>query len=149
MPARFSTRTAIYTVMDARVTDGMIIARLDPGEEVIDRLEALRDEYDIAAGFFTAIGAVDRAVLGHYDVEDEAYTEERFSGQFEVTNCTGNIGPDKIHAHITLADDDFRAFGGHLAEARVSGTFEIVIHTADEPLTHHPDDRTGLDVFAL
>lgn len=135
--------------MDARIEGGQGIARLDPGDEVISCLEALRDAHDITAGFFTAIGAVDRAVLGHYDVESKEYTEERFRGQFEVTNCTGNIGPDKVHAHITIADDEFRAFGGHLAEARVSGTFELIIHLADEPLRHDRDDRTGLDVFAL
>lgn len=135
--------------METRRTEDGVIARLDPGEEVIEALETLRTEHDIVAGSFTAIGAVDAAILGHYDVEDEAYTEERFTGQFEVTNCTGNIGPDKIHAHITLADDAFDAFGGHLAEARVSGTFEIFIRTASEPLTHRRDERTGLDVFDL
>lgn len=126
-----------------------IVARLDPGEEVLEALEQLREAHDIENGFFLGIGAVDRATLGHYDVDEEDYHEEEVTGGFEVTNFTGNIGPDKIHAHITLGKRDFTTIGGHCSAARVSGTFELLVVLGDTPLHHVPDERTGLDVFDL
>jgi hypothetical protein len=124
-----------------------IVARLDPGEEVLDALDRLREEHDVESGFLTAIGAVDRVTLGHYDVDDQEYSEEEFTGQFEVTSFLGNIGPDKIHTHIQVADDSFESLGGHCSGARVSGTFEVLVTLGETPLTHRLDERTGLDVF--
>lgn len=135
--------------MDAVREDDRIIARLDPGDHVMESLESLRDEHEIENGVFVAIGAVDRCTLGHYDVEQQDYKEETFDGQFEVANFTGNIGPDKIHAHITLGARDFSTLSGHCSAARVSGTFEIVIFLGEVPLEHRPDEETGLDVFDL
>ncbi|MDY6761667.1 MAG: PPC domain-containing DNA-binding protein [Candidatus Nanohaloarchaea archaeon] len=135
--------------MDVVDEDDRLVVRLEPGERVIEKLEELRREYDIDGGFVTGIGAVDEAVLAHYDVESEEYTEEKLEGQFEVTDFTGNIGPDKIHAHITLGQRDFSAIGGHCAEARVSGTFEMLVTRTDTALEHRPDGETGLDVFDL
>jgi predicted DNA-binding protein with PD1-like motif len=135
--------------MDAERSGDRIVVRLDPGDEVLEELSRLRDEHGIDSGFFMGIGAVDRVTLGHYDVSTEEYTERTFEGQFEVMNFKGNIGPDKIHAHITVGDDTYRARGGHCSGARVSGTFEIIVLTTDVPLEHRRDERTGLDVFDI
>ncbi len=135
--------------MDYTAEDDTIVVRLDPGEEVLAALETLREEADVTGGFFTGIGAVDRVTLGHYSVEDQAYAEESFEGEFEVTAFSGNIGPDKIHAHIQVGRRDFSTLGGHCAGARVSGTFELVVHRTETTLTHRPDPRTGLDVFDI
>ncbi|MFB6113970.1 MAG: PPC domain-containing DNA-binding protein [Halodesulfurarchaeum sp.] len=126
-----------------------IVLRLDPGDYVLESLKDLRDEADIEGAFFTGIGAVGEVTLGHYDVETQEYTEETREGQFEVTSFIGNIGPDKVHAHIQVADRQYQTLGGHCSGARVSGTFEVLIHRGETVLTHHLDERTGLDVFDL
>ncbi|MFW6458385.1 MAG: PPC domain-containing DNA-binding protein [Halodesulfurarchaeum sp.] len=135
--------------MEYTETTDAIVVLVEPGEEILDVLATVREEADVEGGFFTGIGAVDRATLGHYDTDTEEYTEQTFEGQFEVTAFSGNIGPDKIHAHIQLARPDFTTVGGHCAQARVSGTFEIAIVPSGRTLTHKHDDRTGLDVFDL
>lgn len=126
-----------------------IVVRLDPGDSVIDSLDTVRQEADVTGGFFVGIGAVDEATLGHYDADAQEYTEETFEGEFEVTAFSGNIGPDKIHAHIQLGRRDFSTLGGHCSGARVSGTFEIVIERSGATLTHRLDPTTGLDVFDI
>lgn len=126
-----------------------LVVRLDPGDRVLESLETLRDEEDVDHGFLVGIGAVDEVVLGHYDVESQEYSEETFTGQFEVTSFSGNIGPDKIHTHIQVADEEFETLGGHCSGAVVSGTFEIVVLLGETRLSHHLDERTGLDVFDL
>lgn len=126
-----------------------IVVRLDPDDEVLESLETLRDDLGLEQGFLMGIGAVDDVVLGHYDVSEQAYNEERFTGQYEVTSFLGNIGPDKIHTHIQLGTEDFESLGGHCSKAVVSGTFEIVVFPGETSLTHQLDERTGLDVFDL
>jgi predicted DNA-binding protein with PD1-like motif len=130
-------------------TDAAIVAVLEPGDEVLACLERIREEAEVEGGFFSAIGAVDRVTLGHYDTAAQEYTEETFEGQYEVTSFLGNVGPDKIHAHIQVAGPDFSTIGGHCSGARVSGTFEVVLVRSGATLEHTFDDRTGLDVFDL
>jgi predicted DNA-binding protein with PD1-like motif len=135
--------------MDYIREDGKIIARLDPGDKVIEKLEELRREEEIENGFFYGIGALGETTLGHYNVEKEDYKEEKFEGQFEVTSFSGNIGPDKIHAHIQLGKENFETIGGHFSGGKVSGTFEVIIFLGEKPLKHELDERTGLDVFSF
>jgi predicted DNA-binding protein with PD1-like motif len=135
--------------MDYVEESDRIVLRLDPGDRVIDSLETVREDCEVSSGFFFGIGAIDEATLGHYDVETQDYKEETFEEDFEVTSFLGNIGPDKIHAHIQLGKRDFSTIGGHFAGGRVSGTFEVVIIPGEAELTHQLDERTGLDVFDL
>lgn len=135
--------------MEYERTDDRLIVRLDPGDQVLDKLAELREDEDLDGAFFTGIGAVDLVHLGHYNVETEEYSEKLFEGQFEVSQFTGNIGPDKIHAHITVGDREYESLAGHCSGARVSGTFEIIIWPTDTTLNHRPDERTGLDVFDI
>lgn len=136
--------------MRSKKEKNKIFVRLDRGEEVLNKLSEIREKFEIKNGFFTAVGAVDKVKLGNYDVESQEYNEKEFKGSFEVSNFTGNIGPDKIHAHITVADKDFNAKAGHCSYGRVSGTFEMVIETSNSPvLKHKYDEETGLDVFDL
>lgn len=126
-----------------------IVVRLDPGDRVLESLETVREECGVDGGFFMGIGAIDEATLGHYDVGTQEYKEETFEEDFEVTSFLGNVGPDKIHAHIQLGKRDFSTIGGHFAGGRVSGTFEVVVVPVESELTHQLDERTGLDVFDL
>ncbi|MGM0372180.1 MAG: PPC domain-containing DNA-binding protein [Halobacteriota archaeon] len=135
--------------MEFTTTGEGIVVLLEPGDEVLESLATVREAADVTGGFFTGIGAVDRATLGHYDTDTQEYTEETFEGQFEVTAFSGNVGPDKIHAHIQLAKRDFSTIGGHCSGARVSGTFEILLVPGGTTLEHELDERTGLDVFDL
>lgn len=147
---RIHSLTLKQRSMESKKEGHKIFVRLDPGEEVFEQLKKLREQYSISNGFIQAIGAVDEVTLAHYDAENQEYSEQAFNTPFEVTNLTGNIGPDKIHAHITVADNSYQVKAGHCSRARVSGTFEILIDLSEKPvLKHAPDDRTGLDVFDL
>ncbi len=135
--------------MDVADHGELLVVRLDPGETVLESLRTLRRDHDLDGAFVTGIGAVDRVTLGHYDVETQDYREDTREGQFEVTSFVGNIGPDKIHAHITVGDEDYRTLSGHCSGARVSGTFELLVHRTPATLSHRHDTRTGLDVLDL
>lgn len=112
--------------MKYRKIDDKIIVRLDPGDEVVKCLEEVRDREKIN-GFFFGIGTVNYLRLGFYDFEKRDYVEKILSEDLEVTSLIGNIGKDRIHSHITVTDREYRAYGGHMTEAKVSGTLEIII----------------------
>ena len=135
--------------MEYAETDDRIVVRLDRGDRVMESLETLREECAISGGFFFGIGAIDEVTLGHYDVEEQDYKERTFEEDFEVPVFAGNIGPDKIHAHVQLGRRDFSTLGGHFAGGRVSGTFELVVVPVPVELDHQYDEPTGLDVFDL
>lgn len=136
--------------METKTKKEKIFVRLDRGEEVLEKLKEIRNKYNIKNGFFQGVGAVDKVKLGNYEVESQKYREDSFSGSFEVSNFSGNIGPDKIHAHITVADEKFETKAGHCSFARVSGTFEMIILESESPeLIHQYDKETGLDIFKL
>lgn len=136
--------------MQTHKDNNKIFVRLDRGEEVLKQLKQIREKHNIENAFFQGIGAVDRVTLGNYNVESQNYKEQEFEGSFEVPNFAGNIGPDKIHAHITVADKNFQTKAGHCSKARVSGTFEILMFTSESPeLAHRHDEETGLDIFDL
>ncbi|HLB60715.1 MAG TPA: PPC domain-containing DNA-binding protein [Patescibacteria group bacterium] len=132
-------------------TDHWVI-RLARGESVIDSLTSFCKKKKISGGFFYGIGAIDQVELAHYNVVTKHYRTQELSYAYEVTNITGSIAIDKktceiiVHAHITLSDSKMRAFGGHLVEARVSGTLEMYLVSLPPLLKIH-DDKTGLKVF--
>ncbi|ALG82942.1 PPC domain-containing DNA-binding protein [Halanaeroarchaeum sulfurireducens] len=126
-----------------------IVVRLARGDRVMESLETIRDECEVTGAFFFGIGAVDEVTLGHYDVGEQDYKERTIEEDFEVTGCLGNIGPDKIHAHIQLGRRDFSTLSGHFAGGRVSGTFELIVVPVATELVHQYDEPTGLDVFDL
>lgn len=134
--------------MNAIKQNERIFVRLDRGEKIISSLRNLRKQYQISNGLLQGIGAVDKVKLGNYQVEDQQYEEKQFEGSFEVTSFSGNIGPDKIHTHITISNHNYVPKAGHCAMARVSGTFEIIILVTEGlPLNHRYDQATGLDII--
>lgn len=55
------------------------------------------------------------------------------------------------HLHITVADSDGRAYGGHLKETVIGGTAEIIIDIIDGEVGREKDKitSTGLNLFCF
>ena len=55
-----------------------------------------------------------------------------------------------VHAHITVADSDGKAFGGHLAPGTIVFACEFVITALNGPqLTRDHDDQTHLPLWKI
>ena len=48
-----------------------------------------------------------------------------------------------------LSDEEIRAFGGHLKEATVSVTAEIILRTVNGKIKREKDIETGLNLWSL
>lgn len=132
-----------------KLAEGYLL-RLERGEKIIEQLQKFCEMSSVRGGFFVGLGAVDEVELAHYDVETQTYSRSVFQEPFEVTNLVGSVGlADQliIHAHISLGRKDMSMLGGHLMEAKVSGTMEIWLTTSEQSWMKIKDPVTGLWVF--
>jgi uncharacterized protein len=125
----------------------------DKGDEVVSQLTAFAREHRISAAQVTAIGALSDAMLGYFDRERKDYRKIPVSGQVEVLALVGDIalgdGEPTVHAHVVLGRPDGTALGGHLLEARVWPTLEVVLTESPAHLRRRHDPETGLALIEL
>lgn len=125
----------------------------DKDDEVIGRLTSFAAENHLEASHFTAIGALRCARLGFFERDRKAYKEIAVDEQVEVLSLIGDItigdhGP-KLHAHVVLGRQDGAACGGHLLEARVWPTLEVVLTESPRYLRRRLDKETGLALIDI
>lgn len=126
--------------------DGLrtFVAVLATGDEAVKSLTAFAMEQRLSASHFTAIGAFSRVVVAYFDWSTKQYRHVPIDEQVEVLSLTGDITRDgdlpKLHAHVVLGKSDATAHGGHLVEAIVRPTLEIVVVELPRPL-HRRFDR--------
>jgi predicted DNA-binding protein with PD1-like motif len=56
----------------------------------------------------------------------------------------GEKGEPKVHAHVVLGRSDGSALAGHLLEARVRPTLEVILVESPGHLQRKHDDESGL-----
>lgn len=125
----------------------------DKEDEVIAGLTAFAHENHLEASHFTAIGAFRCARIGFFDRGRKAYKQIPVDEQVEVLSLIGDIttgdkGP-KLHAHVVLGRADGSTCGGHLLEAYVWPTLEVILTESPRYLRRHTDDETGLALIDI
>jgi predicted DNA-binding protein with PD1-like motif len=122
------------------------------GQEVMKGLLALASQLKLQAGHLKGIGAVSDAVIGYFDPEKKVYLRTHERGQAEVLSLTGNlalVGDEPFfHVHIALGRRDGSGRGGHLFEATVRPTAELVLTTYRKPMRRKIDPEWGLPLLA-
>ena len=126
----------------------------DCDDEVVSALERFADQRSLDAAHFTAIGAFSRATLGYFDWEQKNYKKIPVHEQVEVLALVGDIarGPDggpQVHAHVVVGRSDGSTRGGHLVEAHVRPTLEVILTEAPAHLQRQHDPQTGLALIRL
>jgi predicted DNA-binding protein with PD1-like motif len=125
----------------------------DKGDDVLENLLAFAREHELTAAEFTGLGALSDAVLGYFDWQEKDYKRIPIDEQVEVLNLTGNIaladGEPKLHPHIVLGKADGTAHGGHLLQAHVRPTLEVIVTESPVHLRRRSDKETGLALLDL
>jgi predicted DNA-binding protein with PD1-like motif len=121
------------------------------GQEVMKGLLAFARQHKLVAGHLTGIGAISDAVVGYFDPEKDTYLRIRETGQHEVLSLTGNLAlydnEPFYHVHVALGLRDGSARGGHLFEATVRPTVELVLTTYPKPVRRKVDPETHLPLL--
>ena len=137
--------------MEYKRIDNVIIARIDRGEEIVKALGLIARAENIRLANINALGAVDDFTVGVYNVEKKQYFKNDFKGAYEIVSLTGSIntmdGRYYSHLHMCAADEEGKAFGGHLNRAVVSATCEMFIYVLDGTVDRFRDPVTGLNLF--
>ena len=131
-----------------REEDGRFVVSLARGDSIRECIEGLAREHGIGAARVTGIGAVEDPRLGCFDLPSKTYDERVFEGIWELLTLNGNLslagGEPLLHAHVTLSGHDYRAFGGHLYDARVGVVAELFVEPYPTPLSRARNDEIGL-----
>jgi len=118
------------------------------GDDVMSTLQRFAAEHRLTASRFTAIGAFERATLGYFDWQRKDYEQIPVEQQVEVLTLAGDVALEgtrpKVHAHVVLGRRDGSTIGGHLLEARVRPTLEVVLVDAPSHLCRVHDPVSGL-----
>src|SRR5207302_2185378 len=121
------------------------------GDEAFSGLLEFADKYHITSAHFTAIGALNRATLGWFDPQRKMYKKIPVQGQHEVIGMSGDIalyqGKPVVHAHMVVGSPDGTTRAGHILEAYVSPTLEVML--AVDPIAMHKrfDPETDLTLI--
>lgn len=125
----------------------------DKGDEVMEHLTRFAAEQWLTAGHFTAIGAFSDVTLGFLDPETKEYEPIVIDEQVEALSLVGDLSlqedEPRIHAHVVVGKRDGSAHGGHLLEAHVWPTLEVVLTESPAHLRRRVDPGTGLPLIAL
>jgi predicted DNA-binding protein with PD1-like motif len=130
------------------------LIRLERGEEALESLRGFADRYRIGFAVIQAIGTLERITLGYYDAVSKTYQDKTLDEPLEVLNLNGNIakgedGERIVHAHVTVSRPDYTTLGGHVVEATVGPTMEVVVETTPLTIRRRHDPNTGLNLWDL
>ncbi len=124
----------------------------DRGDEVMSTLEDFARREQINGAQFTAIGAFQDVVLAYFDWERKEYERHRLDEQVEVLTLAGDVadkdGEVAVHGHVVVARRDTSTRGGHLVEAHVRPTLEVVLTETPAHLRKRHDEASGLALIA-
>ena len=126
----------------------------DTGEEVVAGLLRFARDHELTGAHLTAIGAFERVTLGFFDVTKKDYKRIAIPEQVELMSLVGNIAQDdkgdpKLHAHVVVGKSDGSAHGGHLLDAYVRPTLEVVVVESSQHLRRTMRDEFGLALLDL
>ena len=139
--------------MRVKKLDSTFLLRLERGERIVETLTSFCSQKKIGAAYLNGLGTCRNAELGFFHIEAGAYAFKNFPGDSEITALHGNVslvgGKPYIHVHIVLGDSQFRSWSGHLKEAEVLATCEIVLTRLKGKLIRKPDKKSGLNLLTI
>jgi len=139
--------------MKYRKYGDVYILRLEIGEEIITQLKKFCVELGIESGKVNGIGVVNSAKISYFDLASMDYLHKELTGNMEMTSLMGNISlmedEPLPHLHVTLADDKFHLFGGHLTSAEIGVTGELTVEPFIGVLERKISQENGLNLLAL
>jgi predicted DNA-binding protein with PD1-like motif len=125
----------------------------DTDDEVVSGVEEFAAKVGLSASRLSAIGAFQYVKLGYFDLQRKEYEPIDISDQVEVLSLLGDIALDgqrpKQHAHCVVGHRDGSTRGGHLLQAVVLPTLEVLLIESPAHLRRCHDSATGLALIRL
>ena len=131
----------------------MHVFRVKPKQELSAEIMRYCTREGVTSGVVVGIiGSVEDAKLNYLKQLPGMYETVEYHGPLEVVCAQGSValkdGETILHVHIQLAGRD-GCHGGHLVEATVFSTAEVVIGELEQQLLRYADSYTGLNELKL
>jgi len=126
----------------------------ETGDEIASALQQFSKNQGLAGSSFNAIGALSYVKLGWFNWETKKYDPACiFHEQLELLSLIGDTalkdGEPQVHAHVVVGRSDGSAHGGHLLEARVRPTCELILTESPTHLQKKLDPKSGIALIQL
>ena len=136
-----------YTQIDQ--TPKTFILIFETGDELAEGLNRFAIEQQLSAASFKAVGALSSVRLGWFSWENKKYEPSvQLNEQIELLSLIGDValkdGEPQVHAHAVIGKKDGTAYGGHLLEAHIRPTCEVVLVESPAHLQKRVDPDSGL-----
>ena len=143
--------------MEYRKYSEKYYVRLDKGDEIISSLVSVCEREQIKCAQISGIGGCEKAVVGVFDLDKKEYDREEVTALLELISLDGNVTYHEekpyIHAHACFAyrtgDGSHATLSGHLLEAVIGLTGEIILTPADGNITRRFIPELGIRVWDL
>jgi len=124
------------------------VFRIKPEQELASEIARYCRQNSISSGVVIGIiGSVESARLNFLRELPGKYETKEYKGPLEIVCAQGSVALKDAelitHVHIQLAGPD-GCRGGHLVEAKIFSTAEVVIAELDYQLRRYADSYTGL-----
>jgi uncharacterized protein len=119
------------------------------GDELASGLLGFAQEQHLSAASFKAVGACSSIRLGWFNWETKRYDPSvTLDEQVELLSLIGDVAlkdhDPVVHAHAVIGKRDGTAHGGHLLEAHIRPTCELVLTESPAHLQKYFDPASGL-----
>ena len=126
----------------------------ETGDELASGLKKVATEAKLSSSSFKAIGALSRVKLGWFNWQTKTYEPAVvLDEQLELLSLIGDValrdGAPEVHSHAIVGKSDGSAHGGHLLEAHVRPTCELVLTESPAHLQKQVDPESGVALIKL
>jgi uncharacterized protein len=141
-----------YKLVDAAPKTFVLV--FETNDELAQTLKEFASEQRLASASFKAIGALSSVKLGWLNWETKQYElSASLDEQVELLSLIGDValkdGEPQVHAHAVVGKRDGTAHGGHLLQANVRPTCELVLTESPAHLKKEFDPAAGIALIKL
>ena len=139
--------------MNYRFDNEHIYMTLAKGDLINKTFEYYAESQEIGCAWINGIGALENPEIGYYSLKTKSYHHKVFAGEFELTSLTGNItireGKYFSHTHITFSDTNYKVWGGHLFDAKITAAGEFIIIPGKININRKMNPDIGLPIWCM
>lgn len=135
-------------MLKKKIAKNKYIYRLERGEEVFSKLVEIGNEHNKLCKV-SAIGACTDLKLGY--LNGRVYEWKTFEDEYELTSFEGSIsffeGEVFPHIHVTIADRNFNAYGGHLGTLIAFPMLELFVEVFEDQVQREYDEDSNMNLM--
>tara|TARA_Y100000768_G_scaffold386214_1_gene374069 strand:+ start:4008 stop:4445 length:438 start_codon:yes stop_codon:yes gene_type:complete len=135
------------------INKNLMIVSLDKNDFINKSIKDIFVKEKLNSGWVSGIGAVCNAEIGYYDINIKQYFKKKYLEEYELTSLNGNIAfVDSeyfVHTHVTLSDNEFNCFGGHLFDAQIAAAGEFKVDLISNLINRKFCKNIGLNLWCL